>query len=267
MKNIITFDVEDWYHCLEQDPGNWHGYADRIVPAVHNVLDILQRHKVRGTFFVLGYVAEHHSGLIREIHAAGHEIASHGFDHQFVYLQTVEQFRADVSRSISLIESVIHQPVVGYRAPYFSVTRSSSWALTVLRELGIIYDSSIFPVLNHRYGIPSAPRRPHTTKEGMIEVPVSTYPISKINIPCGGGVYFRFLSYPFLKKLYRRLNKNAEVIVFYLHPWELDTEEPRIKLPPFLSLRHYWGHKKAVDKLERLLTDFQFGSIKEVLKL
>jgi polysaccharide deacetylase family protein (PEP-CTERM system associated) len=179
----------------------------------------------------------------------------------------MEEFETDVKRSLSILTSIIHQPILGYRAPYFSVTKDSLWALAILEKLGLSYDSSIFPILNHRYGIPSAPRLPHRTGVGLIEVPLSTYPFGKINFACFGGVYFRFFSYRFIRALHNRLNRRGEPILYYLHPWEVDAHQPRISLPLGLRLRHYWRPDRTVTKLCRLLEDFQFCSIKEFLNL
>lgn len=262
--NVMTIDLEDWYHCLDENPANWQKYEDRVVFAVCQLLQILKNTGTRATFFVLGHIAESHPDLVLEIHRAGHEIASHGYDHRFVYQQSPAEFEADVRRSISLLASIIDQPICGYRAPYFSITKESLWALPILHKLGLVYDSSIFPVLNHRYGIPGAPRVPHKTNEGLIELPPSTYPLARMNVPCGGGAYFRFLPYGLVRKLFRRLNDRGEVIVFYLHPWELDAQQPRLPLPAALRFRHYWGLDKTAEKLSRLLRDFRFGSVKEI---
>lgn len=265
MRNILTIDLEDWYHCLDEDPANWHRYEDRIVPSARRILKILAARGTRATFFVLGHVAERHPELVGEIHRAGHEIGCHGYEHRFVYRQTPAEFESDVARAAGLLSSVTGEPVVSYRAPYFSVTRKSLWALPVLRDLGFRYDSSIFPVHNHRYGIPDAPRLPFETDEGILEVPVSTFPLARTRLPFAGGVYFRFFSYRFVRGLCRRLNARGEPVVFYLHPWEADEGQPRVPLPPALRLRHYWRLDRTAGKLERLLKEFSFGPVREVL--
>lgn len=269
--NIITFDVEDWYHCLDENPDNWENYEDRIVSSVHQLLQILQDTNTKATFFVLGHVAEFHPDLILEIYRDGHEIATHGYYHRFIYRQSPEEFETDVSRSITLLRSIIGQPILGYRAPYFSITKDSLWALPILGKLGLKYDSSIFPVHNHRYGIPNASRLPHKTANGLLELPLSTYPIGKINVPYAGGVYFRFFPYGIFHKMLYQLNKRHEPGIFYLHPWELDDRQPRSlngKAIPFaLKFRHYWRLDKTAEKLRRLLQDFQFGSVKDVIGL
>jgi polysaccharide deacetylase family protein (PEP-CTERM system associated) len=265
MRNILTIDLEDWYHCLDADPANWHRYEDRIVPSARRILKILDERDTRATFFVLGHVAERHGELIREIQRAGHEIGCHGYEHKFVYRQTPDEFAADVGRAARLLSSITGEPVLSYRAPYFSVTRKSLWALPVLRDLGFRYDSSIFPVHNHRYGIPDAPRLPFTTDEGILEVPISTFPLARVRLPFAGGIYFRFFSYGLVRALCRRLNARGERVVFYLHPWEADEGQPRISLPPALKLRHYWRLGRTAAKLDSLLKDFRFGPVSEVL--
>lgn len=264
MRNVLTIDLEDWYHCLDHEPANWRLYEDRVVPAARRVLKILADNDARATFFVLGHVAERHHGLVREIRDAGHEVGCHGYEHRFVYRQTPEDFESDVGRAARLLSSITGEPVLSYRAPYFSITRKSLWALAVLRRLGFKYDSSVFPVHNHRYGIPDAPRLPYTTDEGLVEVPVSTFPVPRAHLPFAGGVYFRFFSYGFVRALCRRLNARGEPVVFYLHPWEVDDGQPRIPLPAALRLRHYWGLARTAGKLDRLLKEFRFGPVREV---
>jgi polysaccharide deacetylase family protein (PEP-CTERM system associated) len=266
-RNVLSFDVEDWYHCLDPEPGNWSQYEDRITRSVEAVLEILERSATRATFFVLGHVARRHDDLVRRIDAGGHEIASHGTEHRFIYRQSPLEFEADVRAASSLLADITGKGVAGYRAPYFSITAQSRWALGVLGKSGIQYDSSIFPVLNHRYGIPDAPRLPHRTAEGLMEMPLSTYRLGSFNIPCGGGVYFRLLPYRLLRSMFRQLNQRGEPIIFYLHPWELDPDQPRIRLPGALALRHYWALGRTAARLTQLLQDFRFGTMQEALCL
>ena len=264
--NMLTIDVEDWYHSLDPDPDRWGRYEDRVEFATRQVLDILTATATTATFFVLGHVAEHHHELVREIHNRGHEVASHGSHHRFIYRQTEREFKDDVLRSVDVLSSITGESVRGYRAPYFSITKQSLWARAILRELDIEYDSSVYPVLNHRYGIPDAPRLPHRTEEGLLEFPLSCYPLRRFNIPCGGGVYFRALPYSATRWLFRRMQGRGEPIVFYLHPWELDPEQPRFKEAPVtLRSRHYWKLHRTADAFSRLLRDFSFRSIREAL--
>jgi len=261
MLNRLSFDVEDWYHSLDPEPDNWRRYESRVEGSTRLILDLLEAARVRATFFVLGDVARLHPALVREIHARGHEVASHGMEHRFVYRQTPAEFRADVGASLDLLGSLTGAAVRGYRAPYFSITQASLWALPILSELGVRYDSSIFPVINHRYGIPGAPRTPHRVDGGLLEVPVATLRIGRVNVPCGGGVYFRILPYPLLRAALRALNRRGEEFVFYLHPWECDPGQPRISAPAALRVRHYWGLARTAEKLRRLLDDFPFAPL------
>ena len=265
--NVLSIDVEDWYHGLDPDTGNWDEYEHRIVRSTRRVMRILRRGGARATFFVLGDVAENHPELVREIHEDGHEVASHGCRHQFVYNLTPKEFEADVARSIDLLYAITGEPVVSYRAPYFSITKKSLWALPILKKLGIKFDSSIFPVVNYRYGIPEAPRNPYRIEDGLIEVPIATYPMGKQNFPCGGGVYFRAFPYRFFKQLYQRMNDRGEMVVFYLHPWEVDPGQPVIEAPLGPRVRHYWALRKTAGRLAYMIRDFDFGPIREVVKL
>lgn len=265
--NVMSIDLEDWYHSLQPDPAHWCDYEDRIVAVTHRLLEIFDETASRVTFFVLGHVAERHPELIREIQDDGHEIASHGYAHGFVYRQSPEEFEADLQKSLTILKSIVLKPILGYRAPYFSITKDSLWALPVLSRLGFAYDSSIFPVINHRYGIPDAPRLPHRTSSGIVEVPLSSYPLRRFNVPCAGGAYFRILPYQISRRMLRGIAYRGEPIIFYLHPWEIDPQQPRIRLPIGLRLRHYWDLDGTTDKLRRLLRDFTFVSMKEFLGL
>jgi len=262
--NVMTIDVEDWYHSLEPDPERWSGYADRVEAPTRRLLELFEIYGTRATFFVLGHVAELHPDLVREIASRGHEVGSHGYYHRFAYRQTREEFAADVARSIDLLKKLTGKPVTSYRAPYFSITAGSMWALEELARLGIRHDSSVFPVHNPRYGVPGAPALPHARPGGLTEVPPSTFQFAGINLPVAGGVYFRFAAYPVLRAVYRKLERRGHPVVFYLHPWELDPGQPRVALPAGLRLRHYWALRDTERKLCALLQDFRFRPIREV---
>ncbi|MGE0462411.1 MAG: XrtA system polysaccharide deacetylase [Vicinamibacterales bacterium] len=262
----MTIDLEDWFHCLDPDPRHWNRYERRADHSTRQVLEIFARTGTRATFFVLADVARHAPALITEIAAAGHEIASHGSEHRFIYSQTRSEFERDVAASLDLLEEITGERPVGYRAPYFSITKRSLWARTVLRELGIRYDSSVHPVHNHRYGIPDAPRLPHET-DGVVEAPISTFPMGRLNVPCAGGVYFRAVPAALTCSMLHRLDRRGEPIVFYLHPWELDPQQPRIPLPMALRARHYWALDRTAHRLERLCRTFCFGTLREALRL
>ncbi len=266
--NALTIDFEDWYQGLEIPASNWEGFSDRLGLASWRLLDLLRSVEVRATFFVLGLVAERHPELVREIAAAGHEVATHGYSHAFVYRQTPDVFRAELSRSIRLLEDLTGKPVLGHRAAFFSITRQSLWALEIMGELGLRYDSSIYPVLNYRYGIADAPRWPHEVTAGgrpLKLFPISTLRFAGRNIPVAGGAYFRLYPYVFTRRAFRAINRRAHPAVFYLHPWELDPTHPRIALPWRISLTHYVNLASTEGKLRRLLHDFRFAPMSEVL--
>jgi polysaccharide deacetylase family protein (PEP-CTERM system associated) len=266
--NALTIDFEDWYQGLEIPHTEWSGFEERIVPAGRRLLELFAAANVRATFFVLGYVAERHPQLIRAIADAGHEIGTHGYSHSFIYQQTPQLFREELGRSIRVLEDITGHPVAGHRAPFFSITRDSLWALDVMSELGIRYDSSIFPVLNYRYGIADAPRWPYpirAAKNDVMEFPISTLRLFGRNLPIAGGAYFRIYPYAFTRRALRAINRQEKPFVFYLHPWELDPEHPRIPLPRRVALTHYFNLQATEGRLKRLLNDFTFAPMKEVL--
>jgi polysaccharide deacetylase family protein (PEP-CTERM system associated) len=270
MKNAISIDVEDWHHNIIADYSTWSQFEDRVVHSTDIVLRLLRETGVRATFFTMGYVADHHPELIARIADEGHEVECHGYYHQFVYHLTPEQFRDDVCRTRDAIEAITGRRPVGYRAPYFSITRESWWALDVLAELGFRYDSSIFPVHNHRYGVPDAPRHPYhiqTEKEASLtELPSSTLHWG-INWPMAGGVYFRALPYPFIKRAVRRINDQGQSALLYVHPWEFDPEQPIAPgMHPLFRARRYLNLDKTERKWRGLLTDFEFGPVGEVFQ-
>ena len=266
--NALTIDFEDWYQGLEIPHTEWAGYEDRMIPAGRLLLSILEEAGTRATFFILGYVAEQHPEIVREIAAAGHEIGTHGYSHTLIYRQAPDLFRSEMDRAIKVLEDITGKGVLGHRAPFFSITRDSLWALEVLGELGIRYDSSIFPVLNYRYGIADAPRWPYQVAAGqqqLMEFPISTLQVLGRNLPIAGGAYFRIFPYAFTRRAFSSVNGKGHPVVFYIHPWELDPGHPRIRLPRRISLTHYFNLQKTEDRLRRLLRDFSFAPMKEVL--
>ena len=265
--NAFTVDFEDWYHGLEIPLSDWGGFEDRIPESGRRILSVLAEARVRGTFFVLGAVAERHPGLVREIVAAGHEIATHGWSHALIYRMTPETFRAELRRSIELLEDLSGARVVGHRAPFFSITRQSLWALEILGESGIRYDSSIFPVLNYRYGIEDSPRLPYRVpgSHPIIEFPISAWRVLGRNVPVAGGAYFRIYPYALTHFALRSLNRGGQPVVFYIHPWELDPEHPRIPVPRRIALTHYANLRATHGRLRTLLREFRFAPMREVL--
>ena len=267
--NALTVDFEDWYQGLEIPHTDWEGYEDRIESCGRLLLALLAERNVRGTFFVLGSVAERHPHLVREIAAAGHEVATHGWSHTLVYKMTPATFRDELERSIRTLEDLSGQKIVGHRAPFFSITRASLWALEILRECGIRYDSSIFPVLNYRYGIEDAPRWPYAIDVGaagrLTEFPITTWRMLGKNLPVAGGAYFRIFPYPLTRHAFRSINRSGQPITFYIHPWELDPAHPRIPLPRRIALTHYANLAATEPRMRRLIRDFSFAPMREVL--
>jgi polysaccharide deacetylase family protein (PEP-CTERM system associated) len=265
--NALTIDFEDWYQGLEIECGYWHGLEDRIETSGRTLLAVLGEADTRATFFVLGQVAERHPELVRAVYSAGHEIGTHGDSHRFVYRLTPDVFRIELEGAIKMLQDLTGRPVVGHRAPFFSVTKESLWALDVLEELGFRYDSSVFPVHNYRYGIPDAPRWPYrVNKTGqLMEFPISTWRILGTNLPIAGGAYFRIYPYAFTRMGLRSINRDGHPAVFYLHPWELDPGHPRIPVPRRVAATHYFNLSVTEGRLRRLLREFQFAPMGEVL--
>lgn len=271
--NAMTIDVEDYFQVSAFDDvvrrDEWDSRPSRVVANTTRLLQLFDRHSVKGTFFILGWVADRFPGLVRDIAAAGHEVASHGYGHRIVYTQTPDEFREDVRRAKRTLEDASGEQVAGYRAPSFSITKQSLWALDVLVEEGHRYDASIFPIRHDRYGIPDAPRHRHVlTREAgaLTEVPGSTVRMGAMNVPVAGGGYFRILPYWWTRWGINRLNRHeSQPAVFYLHPWEIDPDQPRLDAGRLSRFRHYRNLDKAEGRLQRLLTDFQFGRLKDVL--
>ena len=273
--NAMSVDVEDYFHVSAFDGvvsrTAWAGMESRVSANTHRLLDVFDEFGVRGTFFVLGWVAERDPALVREIAARGHEIASHGYAHRLVYDQLPSAFRDDVRRAKQLLEDASGAEVRGYRAPSFSVTARSLWALEILMEEGHSYDASIFPIRHDRYGIPGSPRHPYSlerTHGALTEVPASTVRVGSMNLPMAGGGYFRILPYAWTRWGLSRLNKvEGRPAVFYLHPWEIDPDQPRLQAGWLSQFRHYRNLDKTENRLRALLNDFRFGTIASMLRV
>ena len=275
MLNALTIDVEDYYHVSAFEAvvpfADWERYESRVEKNTHRILDLLDAHTTKATFFVLGWVVERHPGLIRTLVARGHEVASHGYAHQRVYTQTPEQFRTETRRSKCLLEDTLGQPLRGYRAASYSITVQSLWALDVLREEGFVYDSSIFPIRHDLYGIPSYPRFcymiPGQSGAPLVEFPLSTLRLGGTNFPIAGGGYLRLFPYAYTRWGIRYLNRREDQpAVVYLHPWELDPEQPRLPAGKLSRFRHYTNLHRMEERFVRLLQDFSFGPMSEVLQ-
>ena len=271
--NILTIDLEDYFQVenLKEKVkfSDWEKYECRVVKNTDKILDILGKYGTEATFFVLGWLAERYPELVKNIYSAGHEIASHGYAHNLIYEHSQEDFRADLRRSKNILEGIIAEPVIGYRAPSYSITNRSVWALDILMEEGFKYDSSIFPIYHDLGGLPDAKRYPnkiYNHKHEIIEIPLSTVKIAGRNIPFSGGGYFRLLPYGFIRWATKQMHNEGYPAVIYLHPWEFDREQPRIKAGRIKSFRHYVNLHKTEEKFKKLLNDFKFTSIKNFIK-
>ena len=282
MKNIFTIDLEEWFH------GNFHDgifdrnkpYEIRILDNTYKILKHFEENNTKATFFVLGDVAKKHKKLIMDIHNSGHEIASHGTEHYLVYKQTKEEFKEDVYTSKALLEDIIQKRIKGYRAPSWSITNESLWALDILQEMGFVYDSSIFPIKTFLYGIKDAPRfiyRPIiNSEEGSIfEIPPSTFKIFGKTMGFSGGFYLRALPFSVIKILTNRQNKSTNQnedafsnnpVIFYLHPREIDKNQPKLKMKPLEYIIHNLNINSCESKLQKILRTYKCTSIEEYYK-
>lgn len=272
MQNALTVDVEDWYmtNGLDIPPSEWHRYEDRVVASTTLLLDLLDAHGVKGTFFVLGCVAQKHPELVKDIAARGHEIGSHGGWHRLVTSQTLEEFREDVRFSKRLLEEIIGREVRLYRAPSWSIAPSRYEALKVLEEEGFRCDSSLQPFrtpLSGVAGSPHAPFRPVWNGErlGLTEFPPTVTKIGGLTVPFSGGFYLRAMPYGFIRWALKRVNRTRSGMI-YLHPWEFDPLQPRVKTRPFIRIIQYYGLAGTQKKLERLLREFRFQPLGQVIR-
>ncbi|HEY2378003.1 MAG TPA: XrtA system polysaccharide deacetylase [Gemmatimonadaceae bacterium] len=266
--HIFTVDVEEYFqvHAFEGviRRTEWQDLPSRVARNVDSVLELLSEHGASATFFILGWVADRHPHVVRRIAEAGHEVASHGWWHYRVTSLEPEEFREDIRASKSLLEDICGRPVTGYRAPSFSITPDSQFALDVLLEEGYVYDSSIFPIRRSNYGWPGAPPIPHLlhcASGTLIEFPLATSLWGSFRIPAAGGGYFRQFPYSIVQRAFREHDTQGVPGVFYIHPWELDAEQPRVRVGPLSQLRHYRGLKGTQARLDRLLREFRFTSI------
>ncbi len=273
MDNALTIDVEDYYMVssfadkISYD--DWGSLESRVERNTQTILNLLDEYKVKATFFVLGWVCNKYPKLVKEIHQAGHEVASHGYSHRLIYNLTRNEFREDIRRAKESLEDTIGAEIYGFRAASYSIIRETLWALDILMEEGYIYDSSIFPVHHDRYGMPDSDRFPHTISRNgakIQEFPLSTYRIFGLNIPVAGGGYMRLLPLYFMKKAINSINKaEKKPFILYLHPWEIDPNQPRIKGTWISNIRHYQNIKSAYPKLEALLKGYKFKPLAEFI--
>jgi polysaccharide deacetylase family protein (PEP-CTERM system associated) len=274
MLNALTIDVEDYFHVAafarHIDPKTWDSYPLRVEQNTNRILDLLGESGVTATFFVLGWVAERCPELIKRIQRSGHEIGCHGYAHQTIYRGTEEDFERDLRRAKCAIENITGIPIKSYRAPSFSITSKTLWALRVLVRAGIEYDSSIFPVAHDLYGIRGAPRFPFLSvldsEHAIKEFPPSTVCFCGMNFPVGGGGYLRLIPYEWTALALHRLNETEhQPAMVYFHPWEIDTEQPQLTGSWRSRLRHYQNLRTTEKKIRRLLGEFSFASMETVL--
>ncbi len=272
MRNAMTVDVEDYFQvsAFERyvDRADWDSIDCRVERNVDRILGLFDRHGAKATFFTLGWIAQRYPGMVRRIVDEGHELASHGWAHHRVTGQTPEQFRADVTRTKALLEDLSGRPVLGYRAASYSIGSGNLWALDVLAETGHSYSSSIYPIRHDLYGMPDAPRfafRPGSLE--LLEFPVTTVRLAGRNLPCGGGGWFRLVPYAGTRWAMRRVNQaDGQPVIFYFHPWEIDPQQPRREgLDARTRFRHYLNLERMEARLERLLADFDWGRMDQVL--
>ncbi len=273
LTNALTVDVEDYFQVSAMAPhidrASWDSRPCRVERNVERLLDLFEQHDARATFFTLGWVAERYPGLIREIVARGHELASHGYGHLRASEQRPQEFRQDLLRAKGVLEDTGGCAVVGYRAPSFSIGHGNLWAFDVLLETGHRYSSSVYPVQHDHYGMPDAPRFPYDARPGLIEIPVTTTRVFERNLPAGGGGYFRLAPYALSRWALRRVNRiDRRPAIFYFHPWEIDPAQPRVAGTSLKTrFRHYVNLDKTEARLGRLLRDFHWGRVDQVFGL
>jgi len=274
MKNALTVDLEDYFHVSafagKVSLEDWDSYPSRVEENTDRLLALLAEHNCLATFFVLGWVAEKKPAVVARVAAAGHEIACHSLLHRRVFDLTPQEFREDTRRAKSVIEDVTGQRVAGYRAPSFSVVKKSLWALEILAEEGFQYDSSVFPVEHPSYGIPDAPRTPYfinTASGRILEFPMPTLTIGSMRAPIGGGAYLRLLPYRYTRWAIRHLNERESFpVCVYIHPWELDPQQPRMGGSLSARVRHYFGLHGTEGKLRKLVRDVEFCPLATLIK-
>jgi len=274
MVNAFTVDVEDYFqveafsNVINQN--DWGKFSCRVEANTDAILNLLDESDVKGTFFVLGWIAKRYPDVVKKISDLGHEVASHGMSHQLIYNQDRSVFKQETIDSKSLLEDLSQQPVNGYRAATYSITKKSLWALDVLAEAGFKYDSSIFPMRHDRYGISDANPLPNVLKTPkgatIVEFPISTVKNHLFTLPIAGGGYFRLFPYPITHWGLKTINKQNNPFVFYIHPWEVDPGQPKVKnISKFTKFRHYNNLSRCRLRLKRLLADFNFNTMQHVL--
>ena len=268
--NALTIDVEDYFQVSAFAPhiarADWERRECRVERNVDRILEMLAQHSVCATFFTLGWIAERYPHLVRQIVGAGHELASHGYGHERASDLSEAAFSADITRAKALLEDLSGQAVQGYRAPSFSIGHTNLWAFDCLAQAGYRYSSSVYPIQHDHYGMPDAPRFAYEVRPGLLEVPITTLRVLHRNLPSSGGGYFRLLPYALSRWMLRRVNRvDGQAGIFYFHPWEIDTEQPRISgISMKTRFRHYVNIPRTQARLNRLLADFRWGRMDEI---
>ncbi|MFQ5752627.1 MAG: XrtA system polysaccharide deacetylase [bacterium] len=273
MHNVFTVDVEDYYMVTAFKDivkyKDWPTYQSRVEDNTKKILELLAANKITATFFVLGWVAKRYPSLVREIQSEGHEIASHGYNHRLIYEMTPDEFREDVHKSKSILEDITGGQIKGYRAASYSIVQATLWALDILIEEGFLYDSSIFPIRHDLYGLPDANRFHHIIERNggkLHEFPATTSRILGQNLPIAGGGYLRLFPLSATKAVVRRVNrKERKPVIFYVHPWEVDVDQPRLNGRLLSKARHYLNLKSTMPKLAALLGEFKFVPLSGLL--
>jgi polysaccharide deacetylase family protein (PEP-CTERM system associated) len=273
MINALSFDLEDWF-CVSNlrtiiKQEEWHLQEQRVISNTRRILSLLKKYNVEATFFILGWIAEQFPDLVREIEGHGHEIATHGYSHKMLTEMEPAEFNDDLTRALTISKSIVSGKILGYRAPTFSLTKNTLWATDILLQHGIQYDSSIFPMsfMSAYDTIPGISMGPFRFENGLIEFPLSCAEKFSLRIPCSGGCFFRAMPYAITKHLLAGINRKGSPAMFYLHPWEVDPDQPKQHMPILDSIRHYINIDKTYGRLERLIQDFRFTSAKKVLGL
>lgn len=267
--NALTVDVEDYFQVSALAPyidrAKWESIPCRVERNVARLLELMEKRGARATFFILGWIARRHPKVVRDIAAAGHEVASHGYGHLRASDQTPAEFANDIGDAKKILEDLGGAPVHGYRAPSFSIGPSNLWAFDTISQAGYRYSSSVYPVKHDHYGMPDAPRFPYKLPNGLIEIPITTTQLLGRNLPAGGGGYFRLAPYALSRWAIRRVNRlDAKPAMFYMHPWEIDPEQPRVAgIDLKTRFRHYVNLDRTEDRLGRLLGDFRWGTVRE----
>jgi polysaccharide deacetylase family protein (PEP-CTERM system associated) len=268
---VISVDLEEYFHVEAFadiiSRSSWDSYASRVEPSTARLLDMFDETGTKATFFSLGWVAERHPGIIREIVRRGHEVACHSYWHRLVYRLSPEEFRADTMKAKDVIEQVAGVAVNGYRAPCFSITARTPWALPLLAECGFLYDSSIFPIRHDIYGIPDAPRTHYRTPQQLLEFPMTTFRFLGSNWPVGGGGYLRLAPWWLTRAGLRRVAAEGHDVILYVHPWELDPAQPRLNGRWLSRLRHYRNLEQTEARLRSLLASVPYTSFRDSFPL